>query len=91
MKNGKFPGPGSIPLDILGIIFNKCLLDEEEPPREWKLAYLTSIHKKGLKKDCKNYRGINVSATIGRLYRRTMLMIFGETLSQIYGFSLMIV
>jgi hypothetical protein len=42
MKNGKSPGLGGIPvellknapevLDILRIIFNKCLLDEE-PPR----------------------------------------------------------
>jgi truncated hemoglobin YjbI len=79
MKNGKSPGLGGITVEllknapeavlhILRIIFNKCLLDEEEPPREWKLAYLTSIHKKGSKKDCKNYRGMSVSATTGRLY-----------------------
>jgi hypothetical protein len=55
-------------LDILRIIFNECLLDEEESPRKWKLEYLTSIHKYGSKKDCKNYRGISVSAIIGRLY-----------------------
>ena len=79
MKNDKSPGPGSIPvellknvpesvLDILRIIFNECLLDEEESPRKRKLEYLTSIHKYGSKKDCKNYRGISVSAIIGRLY-----------------------
>ena len=78
MKNGKSPGPEGITvqllknapavLDILRStsIFNKCLLDEEESPRETKLACVTSIHKNGLKKDCNNYRGISVYATTGR-------------------------
>lgn len=83
MKNGKSPGPGGLPIellkhapdsliDILQVIFNKCLIGGEEPPKEWKLAHLTSIHKKGSKKECKNYRGISVIATVGRLYGRIL-------------------
>lgn len=35
-----------------------------------KLVYLTSIYKKGSKKEYTNYPGISVTATIGRMYGR---------------------
>ena len=37
-----------------------------------KKAYLTSIFKKGSRKDCENYRGISVIATMGRLYGKIL-------------------
>jgi len=83
MKNGKSPGPGGIAVELLksapeialenlADIFNRCLIHEEEIPQEWKIAHLTSIHKKGSKKECSNYRGISVTATVGRLYGRIL-------------------
>lgn len=81
MKNGKAAGPGGIPIEliksapqkvkeILSIIFNKCLLNQEEIPNEWKKSIITPIFKKGNKNECKNYRGISVTSSIGRLYGR---------------------
>ena len=39
-------------------------------PDEWKTAYISSIHKKGSKLQCSNYRGISVTSTISRIYGR---------------------
>lgn len=36
---------------------------------EWKDEWITSIHKKGSKEDCNNYRGLTVISTISRLYK----------------------
>jgi hypothetical protein len=82
-KNGRAPGPGNIPIelvkhspggimDIIQDIFNRCLIDAEQVPEEWKLGYMSSIYKKGSRTDCRNYRGINVTASIGRLYGRVI-------------------
>lgn len=75
------PGPGGIPVEllkhatirafeILAYIFNRCLFMHDKIPQDWKLGFLTPIHKKGPRDDCANYRGITVLATIGRLYGR---------------------
>lgn len=82
MRNGKAPGPGNINvelmkaapdilMDVLAIIFNKCL-NGCEPPREWKKATITSIFKKGNRQDCKNYRGISVICSVARLYGKVL-------------------
>lgn len=81
MKGGKSSGPGGIPaelikhattrvFEILAYIFNRCLFYHDELPEDWKVGYLTPIHKKGPRNDCANYRGITVLATVGRLYGR---------------------
>ncbi len=81
MKNGKAAGPGNIPielikngptilLEILTEICNKCMIGKEDIPEDWNLAYISSLHKKGDKKLCKNYRGISVLSSMGRLYGR---------------------
>lgn len=70
-KNEKSAGPRNIRIElikhgldilieILGDIFNKCLIEADDIPEEWNLAYVNSIHKRGDKKLCKNYRGISV-------------------------------
>lgn len=46
-------------------LFNKYL-NVEIVLLEWRVAHITSPFKKGNKKDCSNYRGLNVTATIGR-------------------------
>lgn len=82
LKNGKSPGLGnisnellkaapSILFDILANIFTKCL-NEDNPPQEWKRAIITSIYKKGSRKDCKNYRGVSIICSVARLYGRIL-------------------
>lgn len=82
MKNGKAPGPGGINIKLikagpeiltewLTIIFNKCL-QGAEPPSDWKKAEISSIFKKGWRRDCNNYRGISVLSTVARIYGRVL-------------------
>lgn len=78
LKNRKAPGPGDIPAELvkygtpklyesLRELFQNCLNSGEVPP-EWKLSYMSTIHKKGSKEVCDNYRGIAVMSTISRIY-----------------------
>ena len=81
MKTRRFAGPGDIPveliksggqklLEMITILFNKNI-NGNKVPEEWKIAIITSIHKKGDKRKCENYRGISVtsifSGTCGRI------------------------
>lgn len=81
-KNNRSPGPGSIPIELiknapivtiesLAGIFTECIRGGEVPG-EWKLSYISSIYKKGDRKNCGNYRGISVLSSIGRLYGRIL-------------------
>lgn len=83
MKNGKAAGPGGIPIELVKYgsdelvekiteLFNKCLINGDNIPRDWGMAYISSIHKKGCKKTCSNYRGISVTSSMGRLYGRVL-------------------
>lgn len=83
IKNGKAAGPGNIPIElvkygpevlheILVKIFNKCMINGEDVPEDWNLAYISSIFKRGSKKMCENYRGISVTSSVGRLYGRIL-------------------
>jgi hypothetical protein len=47
-------------------------LNGHDTPEEWKVAFITSIHKKGSKQDCHNYRGISVTSTMSRFYERIL-------------------
>jgi hypothetical protein len=70
MKNVKFPGPGNINLESIKYGGRKALtmvtklinkiLRGDNIPQEMKTGYLIQIHKKGDKRKCKNYRGINI-------------------------------
>jgi len=40
--------------------------------KDWKIAIIISIHKKGDKKKCENYRGIGVTSTFIRIYVRIL-------------------
>jgi len=81
LKNGKAAGPGDIPnelikngptilFELLTELCNKCMIEQEDIPNEWNLANISSIHKKGDKRQCKNYRGISIISSVGRLYGR---------------------
>lgn len=78
LKNRKSPGPGNIPPELLKYgtdklyrqltsLFQKCL-NGENIPEEWRTSYITTIHKKGSKDICDNYRGIAVLSSISRVY-----------------------
>ena len=70
MKNGKAPGPGNIPPEVMkadtGVTANimiNLLQDawgKENVPMEWKTAYIVKIPKKGDLSDCQNWRGIQL-------------------------------
>lgn len=68
-------------IEILTEIFNDCLRGEEVP-KEWKLANISPIFKKGNRKDCNNYRGISVTSSLGRLYGRILKMRIEEELEE---------
>ena len=82
LKNNRAPGPENIPGELIKCGSEKlfkaltwCInkfLNGTPIPKEWKVAYISSIHKKGNKLDCSNYRGISVTSTLSRLYGRIL-------------------
>ncbi|XP_047107262.1 uncharacterized protein LOC124776352 [Schistocerca piceifrons] len=80
LKNGRATGIGGIPVELLKLgtkklmellrnLFERCL-NGEDVPNDLKVGYISVIHKKGAKDECKNYRGITVTNTFSRLYGR---------------------
>lgn len=53
----------------LAIFFNRCLA-EGKFPTDWKLAYVTPIHKKGEREICSNYRPISLLSCVGKIFER---------------------
>lgn len=51
----------------LTLIFNKSIRSMVFPTR-WKTSHVTAIHKSGSRTDIKNYRGIAILPTIGKLF-----------------------
>jgi len=41
-------------------------------PREWRRAVIIPIHKKGNRRDCKNYRGISLLSVPGKVFARIL-------------------
>ena len=56
---------------MLTWVTNRCL-NGEEILQQWKVAYISSIHKKGSKKDRFHYRGISVTSVMSRLYGKIL-------------------
>jgi len=82
LKNGKSCGPEGVYAEMLKHgtdklikmltwVLNRCL-NGQEVPQQWKVAYSSSIHKKGSKEDCSNYRGISVTNVMSRIYGKTL-------------------
>ncbi|XP_030759056.1 uncharacterized protein LOC115884573 [Sitophilus oryzae] len=61
---------GTQKLFISLALISNIFLNGHPVPEDWKLAYISSIHKKGNKLDCSNYRGISVTSAMSRLYGR---------------------
>ena len=84
LKNGKAIGndgvlgemikPGKeilIHVDILVKLFNK-ILTSSIYTKQWKISYLTPIHKKGSIYETSNYRGICVNSVIAKLFSNVL-------------------
>lgn len=41
-----------------------------EIPEEWETSLISTIHKKGRRDDCDNYRGIAVTSLVSRIYEK---------------------
>jgi len=64
-------------IKMLTWVIDRCL-NGEEAAQQWKVAYISSIHKKGSKKDCSNYRGISVMSVMSRLYGKILIDLIEE-------------
>jgi Reverse transcriptase (RNA-dependent DNA polymerase) len=82
MKNGRAPGPGNIPIELikhggctiinrLTRLVNVCYTNITIP-QAWRKSYLVSIFKKGNRKDPGCYRGISVLSSIARLFGKIL-------------------
>jgi len=82
MKTGRAAGLGDIPVDLIRsggqkllemitILLNK-IINGDKVPEECKIAVITSIHMKGDKRKCENFRGISVTSKFSRIYGRIL-------------------
>lgn len=80
MKNGRSAGPGDIPAELiknggktlinrLRHLMNLCMT-QKKTPDEWKVCLITSLFKKGNRKDPNSYRGLSVTSTMSRLWAK---------------------
>ena len=83
MKSQRSPGPGDISAELLKNggpvllerlrhLMNLCL-HQTKTPKEWKTCYISSLFKKGDRKNLNNYRGISVVSTMSRLWGKLIL------------------
>ena len=91
-QDGKAPGGDGIPAEVWkfgGVQLTNCLhkliqeiWDAQKIPQDWKDASIVPLFKKGERKDCGNYRGISLLATVGKILSRVLLKRLGEHISQ---------
>ena len=59
---------GAIVIDWFTRVANVCM-NERKVPRDWQRAVIVPLYKeKGVKEECKNYRGISLLRIPGKLY-----------------------
>ena len=56
--------------------------DDQKVPQDWKDVSIVPLFKKGDRKDCRNYRGISMLATVGKILSRVLLNRLNEHISQ---------
>jgi hypothetical protein len=57
-------------------MFERCI-NGEGIPHDWKMGYISDIHKKGKKNEYENYRGITALNIFSRLYGKMIAYFFG--------------
>ena len=82
MKNGKASGEDDISIEIIKKMGNtglKWMLEvinlawrNKQVPKDWAKAVICPIHKKGVKTDCENYRGMSLLSHTGKSYERIL-------------------
>lgn len=77
MKNNKAPGGTPIELvkhspNQLKEILVDCMKINEDLLPEWEHVFIILMFKKGNRKNCNHYRGINVTKSVDRLYGRIL-------------------
>ncbi|KAL9978171.1 hypothetical protein ACROYT_G015662 [Oculina patagonica] len=83
LKNGKAAGPDGIPSEAIKADLNTStkmlyelfgkIWETNEIPDDWKEGYLIKLPKKGDLKECKNWRGIMLLSTAGKVLNRIIL------------------
>ena len=66
----------SIYCSLIRCAFHKLIIatwNKEELPGEWKESIIVSIHKKGDKTDCNNYRAISLLPTTYKILSNILL------------------
>jgi len=58
-------------LETLCLIFNQCL-EEGRTPKDWTIARVTCVFKKGDRRDWKNYRLISLLSVVGKLFEAVL-------------------
>lgn len=81
-KNGKAPGPGGIPMELLkaggdrmmSILLEiiNLVLGGDRIPDDLRTGFISPIFKKGDRKVCRNYRGICVQSSVSRIIGRLL-------------------
>jgi hypothetical protein len=54
-------------LHVSKIMVNK-IIDKNQMSQEWETGMVINIHKKGIKRNCENYRGITLLSTVYKLF-----------------------
>jgi hypothetical protein len=83
LKKYKSPGSDQIPAKLIEagceILLSEIyklinsVWNKEELPDQWKESIIVSIHKKGDKTDCNNYRGISLLSTSYKILSNILL------------------
>ena len=61
-----------VSMEVFHSLFEE-ILNEEEVPSDWKEGFIVKMSKKGDLSQCKNYRGIMLLSTLGKIFNRIIL------------------
>ena len=93
-QDGRTPGRDGIPAEVWkfgGVQLINCLhkliqeirdVQKVHVPQDWKDASIVPLFKKGDRKDCGNYQGISLLATVGKILSHVILNRLDEHISQ---------
>jgi hypothetical protein len=63
----------------------KSVWNKEELPDQWKESVIVPVHKKGVKTDCNNYRGISLLSTAYKMLSNVLLSRLSLYIDEIIG------